>query len=181
MHTTVLLITRLLSGISGAAIIFSFSTYAAIAKNSIEGKLLKIEPLADGAKACLDNLSAFSWICSQFDDPSWIKVFGYGFWERGTLTGNRADLDEDGSEDLLLRVNHTGYCGTAGCTNFLLFGDLAPTDRPRVYGITSGEEKVYLIEREGSLHLRFGDDGYLFSIPSIREKALSSAGIQIGG
>lgn len=141
---------------------------------------LNVVPLAEDREECLSNLDNFNWFCEQFDSPLWVQNSHYPFWERASLAGVRSDIDDDGTEDLIVVIGHSGYCGTAGCKNMFLFGDLPAQALPYSYGINSPDQVLYLVEIEGSRHLRFGLREHTFPISEIRQRTLSSRQYNLG-
>ncbi len=57
----------------------------------------------------------------------WQTVYGKSFWKLGQLKVYRYDLDSDGLEDVIVKVEF-GFCsrGSTVCSHFFLFGDQPP-------------------------------------------------------
>ena len=113
--------------------------------------------------ACIDDLDEFGWVCEEFNHKGWENShLGEKFWSRGALISYKADLDDDGYPDLMLKVLHVGFCPRGGpvCPILFLFGDepiaAHPRDHPFIADgiptIYSRNEKRYLHFLEGSQH-----------------------------
>ena len=132
-------------------------------------------------EATTNSSETVNWVCGEFDDPSWELVYNRPIWERGKLTGGRINLDQDGTEELILQIGHIEYCGTSGCTIKILFGDQPAEGHPHGYGINSHASEIFIVSREGDRHVRFGHEGHLFPVLEIREDSISSMRLPIGG
>lgn len=110
---------------------------------SEEVKLNRIQINSD--LECRFYFREFGWVCDEFMLESWEKVYGKGFWGRGSLYLYRSDLDHDSYDDIIICVNHIGNCGTSGCSIFFVFGNTLRTQRLKSFSIANASLDIFLV------------------------------------
>lgn len=139
----------------------------------------------DNAEACMTTLAEFNWLCRQFELEGWVNSFGRPYWPTNQIVIYRHDLDEDGLEDAIVKIQGGGYCARGGrlnCAMLLLFGDQPPSDAPHSR-IISGGGHILVTTRNGVKGITFGGDSNDFSkkdemnfspLDELREQTLAS-------
>jgi hypothetical protein len=136
---------------------------------------IELEPVVvHNSAECLTVLAEFNWVCKEFDSKGWAKVFGRPFWERGDLEVFRGDLDDDGHEDIAMRINHVGECGSSGCTMSLLFGGEPPPKRLWSFALANTPQQVGITTRDGKNYIKFFDDWVVGPVSDLKAKTLTS-------
>jgi hypothetical protein len=135
-------------------------------------------------KECLEKLDEFNWLCPQFERDGWINDFGQPYWADSQLLFYRYDLDDDGLDDAIVKVQGGGYCARAGrhdCMHLYLFGDQPPAEHPHIWG-TGGGGNVRITTKDGVSGLIFVDFPKVFhSIDELRQKTLTAPSRQLIG
>lgn len=133
---------------------------------------------------CLEVLAEFNWLCPQFEREGWINDFGQPYWADSQLLFYRYDLDDDGLDDAIVKIQGGGYCARAGrhdCEHLFLFGDQPPAEHPHHWG-TGGGGNVLITTQDGVPGLIFLDFPQVFhSIDELRQKTLAAPSRQLIG
>ena len=133
---------------------------------------------------CLEVLGEFNWLCRQFELEGWMNDFGRPYWADSQLLFYRYDLDRDGIDDAIVKIQGGGYCARGGrhdCKHLYLFGDQPPSKYPHHWG-TGGGGNVQMTEKEGTTGIIFVDFPNLFhSIEMLKEKTLAAPSRDIIG
>jgi len=120
--------------------------------------VIKLGNMIKSQSACAAQLGGFNWFCGLPASSMWQTVYGKSFWQLGQLKIYRYDLDKDGIEDVIVKVEF-GFCsrGSTVCDHFFLYGDQPRPPRNSFSG--------YSIMADGTpvLTLRGGVDGLIFN------------------
>lgn len=136
--------------------------------------IIPLDQHVSDAASCNLILAEFNWFCAEFETPGWEHIYGSEFWTRGTLDVARIDIDIDSIDDLVIRINHVGYCGTAGCRHQFLFGSEPQPGKSHSYGIISRADHIYLEIQHGEIGVKFYENGKFFSITKLKEDTMNS-------
>lgn len=131
-------------------------------------------------ETCLKTLQEFNWICQEFNHGGWVRRYGRTFWKKGRLFTYRHDVDGDGIDDAIVKVEHVGLCSRGGpvCAHYFLFGDQPASKHPHVDG-AMGNGPIVLLNINGIESLYFQrfperEKNYLYTIEEIRSNTLKS-------
>jgi hypothetical protein len=126
---------------------------------------------------CLEVLAEFNWLCRQFELEGWVNDFGYPYWTRSQLLFYRYDLDRDGLDDAIVKIQGGGYCARGGlysCPHYFLFGDQPASAAPHRFHIRQGGG-IRVSMKDGIWGVIFVDFPVdFFNIEEIRERTLFS-------
>lgn len=133
---------------------------------------------------CMEVLAEFNWLCRQFELEGWVNDFGHPYWTDSQILFYRYDLDRDGLDDAIVKIQGGGYCARGGrhdCQHLYLFGDQPASEHPHIWG-TGGGGNILITTKNGVHGLLFVDFPNLFhSIEMLREKTLAGSQINLIG
>lgn len=137
------------------------------------------------SEQCLETLGEFNWLCRQFELEGWVNDYGQPYWSSGQIIFYRHDLDDDGLDDAIVKIQFGGYCARGGllnCAMLLLFGDQPASNAPHSWGTTGGGH-ILVTTRNGVRGITFGGASNDFSnkgemnfspVDELRERTLAS-------
>jgi len=157
----------------------SFFCFALTTSPTIAQHLTTFENLSQNYDECSGNLYEFGWVCEEFESTNWNNTYDHNFWDTGYINAEIVDLDIDGRNDLILRINHSGYCGTAGCKYLFFFGDHEVVNPPRIFGVNARNHPTLDIV-DGEPTLWFYPDGAIFNISSIKAQSETASRFHLG-
>lgn len=141
---------------------------------------------------CLEALKEFNWLCRQFELEGWVLDYGQPYWPNSQIVFYRHDLDDDGLDDAVVKIQFGGYCARGGllnCEMLFLFGDQPAAEAPHRWGITGGGH-ILVTTRNSVRGIMFGgdsndftnkDDLNFISISQLKEKTLAAPKRNLGG
>lgn len=144
-------------------------TGAARAENVVL-ELIRLQDAAD----CRTALAEYAWACEAFDKPHWQEFIeavdgeDKTFWEKYSAAFVKTDLDKDGKDDLILKVNSALTCGMRNCDNYFFFSRISSNDARREVAISGMGSVIYYRSSDGKHEIRFESEVLWFDIAELK-------------
>lgn len=119
---------------------------------------------------CENLLGDYTWVCSEFQGLEWRQTYGSTFWKTGQILFGEMDLDNNEIDDIIIRIEHVGYCGSSGCSYIFIFDSQTRYPHPPLYSITAQNNPI-IHNNENGAEIRFCSNCPSFLASEIRSNS----------